>query len=652
MRNETDLAVVRAERARTIRAWIDATRTPPSAVQRCPSVSRLLDEVGPVGTGPAAEGVRTVVDLAARFESLLGAGDRRRERGVVYTPEYIVDALVGHALATAAARSTDLSVLDPACGAGAFLVGAVGELVEVAGLRPSDAAELVTGADIDPEAAAAARELVELRVLELGDTPRRAPHVVVADSLASDPAALLAQLERPGGFGVVVTNPPYVKLQHLETTYREVLRRQFGDLASGNFSLSMLFLVRCIELLHERGVSGLITQNNFFTSLAGQKIRRHLTDTSSVRRIVDFRHAKVFAGASAYTCLLYADRSGGAHLEYAEVVDPSREAIRDAAFSDIDLAALDPKKWRLAPEPHLSHLRAIESVGEPLGRVATIRVGFATLKDRVFMVRDRGDDVVGVGPSGDPMPVERAITRPAIRVADIGDGWDLAANARRVIFPYVHGPDGYRGLSEDELADQFPLADAYLWAWRAELEARDSGKGAAEAWFLWSRRQSMDAPGPKLLTKTFDRRPRFTLDPTDSLFANGYSVAPKEALPASHAGLDVAALDVLLNSSLMHYFALLTSFQIDGDFQCYQKNFIERFGIPSTHELLLAGVLDHPAGEARERSIAELYGVAWSDVKQYIESRGLRAVPVDVVRDEALAEADGIELVQRGDRPG
>jgi len=30
----------------------------------------------------------------------------------------------------------------------------------------------------------------------------------------------------------------------------------------------------------------------------------------------------------------------------------------------------------------------------------------------------------------------------------------------------------------------------------------------------------------------------------------------------------------------MYFYARLTSFQIEGGFECYQKNFIERFGIP------------------------------------------------------------------------
>jgi hypothetical protein len=90
----------------------------------------------------------------------------------------------------------------------------------------------------------------------------------------------------------------------------------------------------------------------------------------------------------------------------------------------------------------------------------------------------------------------------------------------------------------------------------------------------------MESPGPKLLTKTFSRFPQFLLDNTDPLFCNGYGLFPRAAT-LFDAAMPLEALAKILNSKVMHYYARLTSFQIEGNYQCYQKNFIERFGIPS-----------------------------------------------------------------------
>ncbi len=71
------------------------------------------------------------------------------------------------------------------------------------------------------------------------------------------------------------------------------------------------------------------------------------------------------------------------------------------------------------------------------------------------------------------------------------------------------------------------------------------------------------------------------LDDTDQLFCNGYSVSLRCDTMKSLPDMTLTCLQRILNSSVMDYYTKLTSFQIEGDFQCYQKNFIEQFGIPS-----------------------------------------------------------------------
>ena len=47
--------------------------------------------------------------------------------------------------------------------------------------------------------------------------------------------------------------------------------------------------------------------------------------------------------------------------------------------------------------------------------------------------------------------------------------------------------------------------------------------------------------------------------------------------------MDVSNVDALLkilNSYIMHYYVSKTSVSIEGNYPCYQKNFIEKFSIP------------------------------------------------------------------------
>ena len=73
-------------------------------------------------------------------------------------------------------------------------------------------------------------------------------------------------------------------------------------------------------------------------------------------------------------------------------------------------------------------------------------------------------------------------------------------------------------------------------------------------------------------------------DSSDQLFCNGYAVSLRPGSRQSahwpDSELGTRCLQRILNSKVMDYYAKLTSFHIEGDYQCYQKNFIERFTVP------------------------------------------------------------------------
>src|SRR5947199_6600225 len=77
---------------------------------------------------------------------------RRKSLGAYYSPQSLVEPMVSWAVTRA-----DRSVLDPSCGDGVFLDTAARRLLDL-GARPGQAASLLQGIDLNPDAARVTRE--------------------------------------------------------------------------------------------------------------------------------------------------------------------------------------------------------------------------------------------------------------------------------------------------------------------------------------------------------------------------------------------------------------------------------------------------------------------------------------------------------------
>jgi len=556
-------------------------------------------------------------DLEALFESLIDSS-RKKKQGIVYTPNFIIDYLIKQAF-TFSELSKDCipSICDPACGCAGFLLRAADFLTKKLDVAPEAAfRDNIIGIDNDPYALDHASCLIELYLASKEVMfPTKDIPLFRLDSLLTPDDEIRQITGFSKGFTMVVTNPPYVKLQNLPESYRSRLLKHYKSFVSHNFSLAPLFIISGHKLLAPGGQLAVITQNNIFTSLAGRKIRQYFQDKQSIKRIIDFGHYKVFSHVNAYTCLLFLDTIKNSSIEY-EYIDNNvtSERLKNAAFSNIDIGSQSASKWRLAKEPHLTNIRRIESRYTPLGKLVSIRVGFATLKDSVYFVKECGGECIAQTTNREKYIIEYDITRPAIKIAELNDESELKLNKRRLIYPYRKKGRTISLIPEDQLRSEYPKTYKYLLAHKPILEARDKGKKTYEAWYAWGRTQGRTAPGPKLLTKTFNRLPQFFLDNSDSLYCNGYGLFPNSP-SFFEDNIPLHVLKLILGSKVMHYYVKQTSFQIDGNYQCYQKNFIERFGIPPLTKNQIQELTSYSPSDV-DRLIADLYQIRLEDIEE------------------------------------
>ncbi len=545
-------------------------------------------------------------NIEAYFEACIET-ERKKSQGAVYTPNLIIDYLVRDVIRSVSIDQANL--LDPACGSGGFIIRASEILSMEKGIPIQESLSyLLYGIDNDPLAIRHASKLIDLFLLKNGIKPVSVPrNLILADTLLDDKEALERKFGRSIKFHCIVTNPPYVKLQNLAETYRANLVNKYGQFAIGSYSLSILFLIAMYELLEKNGSIGIITQNNLFTSIAGENIREYLQSHRAISKILDFSHNKVFDNASAYTCLIFMDKTNKDDLKYFQLNSSfSASALVSAKFSPVPYSVLDKRKWRLGRTEDLQNLAKIESQGRRLGQIFNIRVGFATLKDAVFMVNQ--SEGFSVTNDGITIPLEHDLLKPAIKIADFSDEESLLKNKRAILFPYRKIDGRFRVISEDVMRADYPITYAYFLSKRELLQTRSKGNLEIEAWYSWGRSQSMEAIGPKLLTKTFSRHPNFLFDSSDSLFCNGYAIFDKPNQAENMSKPSLKMLQRILNSNVMFYYAKMTSFQIEGNFQCYQKNFIEKFCIPNDITQKSENILVMSNDEL-DAFLIELYGL-------------------------------------------
>ena len=273
----------------------------------------LVDEIPDIDPAAAA------ATLAGLFERAVGESGRR-DLGAVYTPPDVVDFMAREAIAARLADGLQLTLesargmldgdlrdltdsqaraacellgglrlVDPAVGAGAFLVGAATQLAEFAsrlhdagvpGLRgictPEGALRRrCHGYELDGDAVTIANAVLTLATCRAGT---RTPCSVVTQR-----NPLLGGMEHPSaraGWDVVLMNPPYIGEKHVRKRLGDGLSDALRETDGFSGDLLAHFMHRALAAVREGGVVSAILSDTTFTMETAAELRRELLDRS------------------------------------------------------------------------------------------------------------------------------------------------------------------------------------------------------------------------------------------------------------------------------------------------------------------------------------------------------------------------------------
>ncbi|MBK8936303.1 MAG: Eco57I restriction-modification methylase domain-containing protein [Polyangiaceae bacterium] len=503
----------------------------------------------------------------------------RRQAGAVYTPSHLVEFILHQAAYTEAAAIDSVALIEPACGAGAFLESAVAALARRfrgygtdittgAGREQflSTVSMCLYGVDLDPDACKLARQAVRSRVLSLTPGPLPAKYfernVIVADFLlAPEVDGLVARLKAPLGF--LIGNPPYVSATRINDAQKRRLRGRFQS-AGGRLDLYAVFIERALELLPSGGRVAFVTPDKFLVSQSGRGLREHILTMSAVRSVAQFKSHKVFDDAATVPCVTVLERAGSpapvSVLSCAE--KPTASGLVDVVDrTTVDHAILGSAPWYIA-SPKLDGLAARLREGHPTLASVAVRVsaGPATGRDGLF-----------VFPEGAEPDIEQELLRPAVRGRDV-QRFAVKDPKLQVLLPYTYDFAGTPSLID---LNRFPGARRYLRRHRDELEARHCVRVWEKSWFDLHDQPTCDlAKLPKLLVPDVANTNRFAVD--TGMFMPLHSVYYVVGKP----GVDLNFLAAVLNSNVATFLLRLFSPVVKDGFQRYRQQFLFKLPIP------------------------------------------------------------------------
>ena len=293
---------------------------------------------------------------------------KRKQDGVFYTPQYITKYIVENTVGRLCAEKKQqlniveeeyfsdrqrqlqtkkrlldqlqqyrdwllqITILDPACGSGAFLNAALqflmkehklidemetkvsGYSIQFQDVENSILENNLYGVDINEESVEIAQLALWLRTAK----PHRKlnslnQNIKCGNSLISDPAiagdkAFNWQEQFPkvferGGFDVVIGNPPYIPTERIASADKSYYEEKYQS-AYGRINVYPLFYEKGLTLLKNNGLLGYITPYTLMKNQYYVEARRYILDNCTLLCLADFSGFPVFEDAAVDSIIL------------------------------------------------------------------------------------------------------------------------------------------------------------------------------------------------------------------------------------------------------------------------------------------------------------------------------------------------------------
>jgi len=270
-----------------------------------------------------------------------------------------------------------LTILDPACGSGAFLNQALDFLITEHRYIDELKARLfkgsivfqdientilennIYGVDLNEESIEIAKLSLWLRTAQprrkltvLSNNIKCGNSLIDSKAVAGDKAfnwqEEFSEVFVKGGFDVVIGNPPYVRAELLGE-FQEYLQQNYS-LHNPSGDLFSYFYEKSFTLLKvNTGLFGFIS-NTFDKTTAGISLREYLQTEISFLKYIDFTEVQIFEGATTYPVIITAQniQNSKNSFQFIKIPKSSKASVIDIDLHHIEAVeqnSLEKSNW-------------------------------------------------------------------------------------------------------------------------------------------------------------------------------------------------------------------------------------------------------------------------------------------------------------------
>lgn len=508
----------------------------------------------------------------------------KKLNGIHYTPKNLAQFVSNQIINHYSISEDRIRVLDPAVGDGALLLPMIKQFnfpnikVEVYGFDINESALEKAKENFNDNSSSISLQLAKENFVELIKYP--------------DKRNIVSGVDKYGKFDIIISNPPYVRTQHIGAQDSQLLSKQFN--LQGRIDLYYVFIVGISRFLRPGGVTGIIVSNRFMTTKSGGHIRSYINNYFDIIHVWDLGDTRLFE-AAVLPAILLLKRKGKSEVERkpkftsiyttndincdfkcSDIIDTlslqGKVKVKDGRIFEVKQGFLSQgfnssDVWRISTNSSESWLKTVnENKALTFRDVGKIRVGVKTTADTVFI----RTDWFNMPEEERPELLYKLVTHHIARAYKSHD-------PQRMIL-YTHKSIGGKKVAIN--LEDYPRSARYLEKHRSILESREYVLKSGRNWYeIWVPQNPQDWCKPKLIFRDIAHKPVCWID------LNGYIVNGDcywlTCEKAENVNLLWLALAVGNSSFITEFYDNCFNNKLYSHRRRFMTQYIEKFPLPN-----------------------------------------------------------------------